>query len=337
MRHRSLRTGLLAAVAVTMTLAGSVSAQSASAACDRACLEGLVDQYLDAAIAHDPKRLPLTRNLKYTENGQKLELGDGLWRTLSGKGTYRMFVTDAQAGQVTFLGSIAEDGIPAMLAVRLKVENRRIAQIEVLVQRSDKSAAGFEKIGYTWTEAVPANERSSREELVRVANMYFIGLEKNDGKGRYPFTDDCNRIENGQFTTNVPTPAGETRPDPKTASSYSAQWSCREQFESGLLHFVTRIRDRRFVAVDPERGLVFTFVFFDHAAGDTRTFTAPSGRTVTAGPRQPWTWEIAEAFRIRGGKIQQIVAIMERVPYGMSSGWSNWEDSMSSRAQDTTK
>ena len=159
-------------------------------------------------------------------------------------------------------------------------------------------------------------------------------MQQNDGKADYPFAADCNRIENGTFTTNVATPAGQTRPDPKTANNYSAQWSCLEQFQSGLLHFVTRIRDRRYVAVDPERGLVFSFTFFDHAAGDMRTFQLPDGRTVSAGPRQPWTWEIAEAFRIEDGRIHQIQAIMERVPYGMSSGWSSWQDGRSSRARD---
>jgi hypothetical protein len=79
---------------------------------------------------------------------------------------------------------------------------------------------------------------------------------------------------------------------------------------------------------------VFVFTFFDHSAGNTRTFQTPSGRTVTAGPRQPWTWQIAEAFQIRKGLIHQIQATMERVPYGMNSGWSSWEDGLSSRARD---
>jgi hypothetical protein len=176
----------------------------------------------------------------------------------------------------------------------------------------------------------------SRADLIATANEYFTGMQQNDGKGDYPFADDCNRLENGMQTTNRPTPAGESRPDPKTASSYSAQWSCREQFESGLLHFVTRIRDRRFVAVDPERGLVFSFVFFDHAAGETRNFTAASGRKVTAGPAQPWTWYIAELFKIENGLVHRIEATLERVPYGMTSGWSSWEDGMSDRARDVT-
>lgn len=314
-----------------------VEAVATAAPCDRACLEGYVDQFLDAVIAHDPQRVPFGKDLKYTENGQKLDLGDGIWRTLTAKGLFRMFVTDVQAGQVAFLGSVREDDIPAVIAVHLTLRNRRVAAAEVFIQRNEKSAEGFDKIGYTWMDVVPSGERLSRAELIRVANLYFSGLERNDGKGNYPFTDDCNRIENGMYSTNLPTPKGETRPDPKTAERYSGQWSCREQFESGLLYFVSRIRDRRYVAVDPERGLVFCYLFFDHSAGDTRRFKTPDGRDVVAGPRQPWTWELAEAFQIRGGKIRQIQAIMERVPYGMASGWSSWEDGLSSRARDVTQ
>jgi hypothetical protein len=306
-------------------------------ACDRACLEGLVDRYLDAVIAHDPSKAPIVKNAKFTENGQKLDLGDGLWNTMSGKGSYRLFVTDPEAGEVAFLGSIREDNTPAMIALRLKVRNRQIAEIETFIQRSDRSALGFEKIGYPWTETIPPAERMTRDELIKTANMYFSGMQRNDGKGDYPFAADCNRIENGGNSTNVPTPAGQTRPDPKTATNYSSQWSCMEQFKSGLLHFVTRIRDRRYVAVDPERGLVFSFIFFDHSGGDTRTFQTPDGRTVTAGPAQLWTWQLGELFKIEKGQIHQIEAIMERAPYGMNSGWSNWEDGLSDRGRDATK
>jgi hypothetical protein len=305
--------------------------------CDRACLEGLVDRYLDAVIAHDPSKAPIVKNAKFTENGQELDLGDGLWNTMSAKGSYRLFVTDPEAGEVAFLGSIREDNTPAMIALRLKVRDRQIAEIETFIQRSDRSALGFEKIGYKWTETIPPAERMTRDELIKTANMYFSGMQKNDGKGDYPFADDCNRIENGGNSTNTPTPAGQTRPDPKTATNYSSQWSCMEQFKSGLLHFVTRIRDRRYVAVDPERGLVFSFIFFDHSGGDTRTFQTPDGRTVTAGPAQLWTWQLSELFKIEKGQIHQIEAIMERAPYGMNSGWSNWEDGLSDRGRDATK
>jgi hypothetical protein len=324
--------GLLA-----VALLGGHGSVRASESCDRACLEGMVDQYLDALGAHDPHKAPFAGDVKFTENGQKLQLGDGLWRTFTGKGTFRMFVDDVEAGHVAFLGSIREADTPAMLALHLRVRDRKITAAEMLVQRNEKSALGFEAIGYTWREEIPPGARKSRTDLLATANMYFSGMQQNDGKGSYPFDEDCNRIENGTYTTNVPTPAGQMRPDPKTANIYSSQWTCKEQFESGLLHFVSRIRDRRFVALDPERGLVFSFVFFDHMAGDTRTFQTPDGRTVTAGPKQPWTWEIAEAFQLEHGKIHQIQAIMERVPYGMDSGWSSWEEGMSSAGRDASR
>ena len=315
-------------------------------ACGRDCLEGFVDRYLDALVRHDPRAVPLAASARYTENGQRLEVGDGLWRSVKAKGKYRLVVADTEAQQVAVIGTLEEEnadpllGTPALIALRLKIVAGEITEVEQFIARSVDAAKRVEALGRPdplFAQAVPAAERMSREDLVATANKYFTGMQQNDGKGHYPFADDCNRIENGMQTTNRPTPAGESRPDPETAQNYSAQWSCREQFESGLLRFVTRIRDRRFVAVDRERGLVFAFVFFDHAAGETRKFTTPSGRRVMAGPAQPWTWYIAELFKIENGLIRRIEATLERVPYGMTSGWSSWDDGMSDRARDVTR
>src|SRR6478735_7884161 len=97
----------LLSMLMAITVGGGVRAQSG--ACDRACLEGFVDKYLDAVIAHDPKLLPIARGTKFTENGVRLEVGDGQWKTTIGKGTYRLFVTDVEAGQVAFIGTIREE------------------------------------------------------------------------------------------------------------------------------------------------------------------------------------------------------------------------------------
>ena len=77
---------------------------------------------------------------------------------------------------------------------------------------------------------------------------------------------------------------------------------------------MTRIRDRRFVAVDRERGIVFAFGFFDH-------------RTIN------WTWQIAELFKVRDGLIHRIEAVLQRCPYGMNSGWSTYEQGISDKMQ----
>ena len=349
-------------LAAALVVISRLAAQNTAAPCDRACLEEFVDRYLDALVAQNPKQLPLADDVIFTENGVRLTVGDGQWKTVTGKGSYRLFVTDPEAGQVAFIGTVREqtrtpEGSPTAIALRLKVRNRQISEIETLMVRSTVAqnagrgaaagagptltgaAVNLERLGRphpVFTEEIPPAERMSRDALIRTANMYFSGMEKNDGKGVYPFTDDCNRIENGTLTTNVPPRAGETTPDPRTATTYSSAWSCREQFESGLLHFVWRIRDRRYVAVDRERGLVFSFAFFDHALGRDRTFQAPDGRTVTGGPPDPWTWQLAELFRIERGRIRQIEAVLLRAPYGMNSGWSSWQDGMSSAARDVT-
>src|SRR6476619_6265197 len=79
-----------------------------SGACDRACLENFVDQYMDALIAHDVKKLPMTARVKNTEDGVRLDPGDGFWRTALAKGSYRLFVSEPEAGQVAFIGTMRE-------------------------------------------------------------------------------------------------------------------------------------------------------------------------------------------------------------------------------------
>ncbi len=312
--------------------------------CDRACLEALVDTYLDAVIANDPTAVALSSDVRFTENGQRLDIGDGLWNTMKSKGAYRLFVTDVPAQQVTFIGTIGEDHreadkeMPALIGLRLRFENSAITEIEQFVGRDVAAAERVAKLSprAAFTEVVPAAARMSREDLLKTANMYFTGMQRNDGKGEYPFADNCNRLENGMQTTNAPVPAGQERANPANASTYSAQWSCMEQFKSGLLYFVNRIRDRRFVAVDEERGLVLAFAFFDHSGGEFRNAVTPDGKPVTGGPVQPWTWYIVEVFKVENGQLGEIEALLQQVPYGMLSGWSTYEAGMSSEAQDVT-
>ena len=179
-------------------------------------------------IAHDPSKAPFARGVKFTENGQRLELGDGLWNTMTGKGTYRLFVTDVEAQQVAFLGSIKEANVGAMIGLRLKIRNDQITEAEQFIQRSPNSAAGFERIGYKWTDVVPPAERMPRDELVKTANMYFSGMQKNDGKGDYPFADDCNRIENGGSAPTSRLPRASRGPilrRPPVIPAIGAAWS----------------------------------------------------------------------------------------------------------------
>jgi len=136
----------LVAVCVMFSCSSQIGlAQSKSKSCDRTCLEGFVEQYLDAAIAHDPKLLPLAPNVKFTENGQRLVLPDAHWKIMTGKGKYRLFVTDPEAGQVACFATIREEGPTpegkgAVISLRLKIVNRQITEIESLVVRPQTPA-----------------------------------------------------------------------------------------------------------------------------------------------------------------------------------------------------
>ena len=173
-----------------------------------------MDEYLAALVAHDPSRLPLAQDAPFTENGQQLELGDGLWHTMSARGTYSFYVDDLRTGQVGFFGTIRENETPAILALRLKAHGGSISEIETLVARGDASrshgehgATELEKLNGpnpVFLEDVIPSQRASRDDLIRTANKYFSGLERNDGKGEYRFTSDCNRLENDEQTTNHP-------------------------------------------------------------------------------------------------------------------------------------
>ncbi|MBX5463091.1 MAG: hypothetical protein IRZ28_18630, partial [Steroidobacteraceae bacterium] len=129
---------LIAGVAATLAL-GVSTAGASQAECnrDRECLAGVMSTYLEALLKHDPAGLPVTRNVKYTENGVRITLGDGLWQTASAIPTYRLDVIDEEAGQVGLLGRISENGNNNWFAVRLKVEpDRKVSEIETLIARS---------------------------------------------------------------------------------------------------------------------------------------------------------------------------------------------------------
>jgi hypothetical protein len=319
--------GMRALYSAVLVLAAS--AASAVQTCDRACLEGVLDTYVAAVVAHDPAELPTARDVRFTENGQRLSLGEGLWHTATGRGGYALKLADVERGQAVLMGTIREASTPTILIARLRVAYGKVAEIETLVIRNREADEHIDEVGTprrAWSQPVPRGDRLPRAELVRIANAYFSGIERNDGKGHYPIADDCARFENGQVTAGDParvSPRAHGRADGRVVG-------CREQLESGVFYYVTRIRDRRFVLLDPERGLALAFAFFDNAGGDSRFGTLADGRKVEKGPAIPWTWQIAEVFKIERGRIGPVESVISPVPYGMVSGWSEWRDAMSS-------
>jgi hypothetical protein len=93
-------------------------------------LENVVDQYLAAVIAHNPKLVPLSADVKYTENDQRLEVGDGIWKTAQGRGKYTHIFADPEGGQVAYMGTLMEAGAPLLMSLRLRIELGRITRFD---------------------------------------------------------------------------------------------------------------------------------------------------------------------------------------------------------------
>jgi hypothetical protein len=323
-----MKTAIAWGVLLGLTSLPVLAQQTKAPACDRHCLEGFVDRYLEAMLARKVSDDLFARDTKFTENGVRLPLGtEGLWFRISARGTYKFYVPDVETQQIAYMGTMHEterdqtliDG----LVLRLKIVDDHITEVEQLVIRPEggltsngtqaprpvSTGERVEKMGAPhpiFAEVIPEARRPSREELIRTANYYFSGLQRNDGKGYYPFTDDCDRYENGMHATNVP------MRNPVTGTT--EVMSCKRQFEVALKNVVSRVRDRRFVAVDREHGIVFAFAFFDHENIN-------------------WTWQLGELFKVQDGKIRRIEAIFHRAPYGINSGWSTYEQGISDQPQ----
>jgi hypothetical protein len=314
---RGLGLAVMVVGALTSAAARAADAQP-SAACDRACLQSVADKYLRALVAHDPYSAPIASNVRITENGQRIGYSAGLWKTASADSAYRLYFADPATGQIGFIGAIKENGVPALIALRLKVGDNNLAtEAETIVARTQTGGLarpeGFVRPNPLLVTALKPGERVPRDQMIKIADSYFTGLDTDHSGKNVPFDPQCQRRENGMETAHSS--------DPKAGAMQ--RLGCKEQFDTGFSVFVTHVRERRYPIVDEERGLVYALVFFDHA-GNVASYTKPSGEVVPvrAPFRRPLTFMIGELFKIQSGRIRQIEAVLLEVPYGMPSGWN---------------
>ena len=300
---------MLAAGLALLAVPAAAQTRPVPAPCERTCMEDLAGKLLDAFAARDASRLPLAPDARYTEIGQAMGFDNGLWRTAGKAGAYRHVIADPASGQFGVFATLDEQGHGVTLGARVRLEQGLISEVEVVTYRVGAGPA-WNDAGYAqleemktpralWTDPVPPAQRKSRQELVRIANHYFAGIENNDGKGYYPFTEDCDRLENGTYTTTRP---GMIRMGDIDVGAMG----CKAQFSTGLYGVVTEVHGRRFEVVDEERQAVMAFGVFDHC-GCKRELTMPDGRVVPiAGFTRPSSILLAEAFAIRGELIEQV-------------------------------
>ena len=143
--------------------------------CNRACLEALVNQYLNAVVAHDPKRLPLSADVKYSENEQLMDVGDGFWKTVTGRGSYNHYFADPVTGQAAWMGTMKEKAGTLLMALRVRVQSGRLTEIESGFFRAGgggpNNIAAMDALGTPealWLQPIPPAQRASRQQLIEI-------------------------------------------------------------------------------------------------------------------------------------------------------------------------
>ncbi len=284
--------------------------------CDRACLDNLVTRVLKATLAHDASALPLAKDVRYSENGQFLAIGDGLWGTagkiaMPGTGEYAAMFADPASGTGAYWGVTNEHGTPGVLALRIKASGAKISEIEAIDVREESQGPR----GGTVTLMRPPLAVEYKAALLgaldpvflsqkpadggipqNLINAYFDGLERHSSKG-VSFRADCVRRDNA--VQAGPGCAAQMDGSGVSANSLYAQ--------------TTKVRDRRILVADSERGVVIAVAMIDNPGLGPADL--PASRLV------PSTYMIPELIKIDGGSITRVEGMLRWMPFGYTSAW----------------
>jgi len=316
---------LIAALALASCMAQAATRSPPAASCDRDCLKRLADDYIAALLAHDPRKVPLTADLKFVENAQRMKPGEGLWKSATaGATSFKIVVPDPYSQEVGGMIMIQADGKPTQVGFRLKLLNGKIAEAEhIIAVPREGSLANLNSVRPAILMDVPYEYRDSRGRLIHIAKSYYDALDNNNGS-LAPFASDCERRENGMRTApsgglaTGPTIAGA----PQRPPGLLGLQDCTSQINSGTFQYITLIDDRRVELADEQTGLALGFSHFHHAMTEKqfKIFNSPD-RDAVHMDFKPFDLPAMHIFKIWGGQIHEIEAMGFTAPYNSPTGW----------------
>lgn len=319
--------GFLLAAGLLALCAATAQQAVAAPACDRACLKGVMDNYLDAMVKHDVGALPVAAGARIIYNGKaRSPIDNDDWKAIDGI-AYRQYVTDPVSEQVALFGVATEDYKRGLLYVRLAVKDGKLTHIEMTAdKRTQDGIPQLISPNPLFDYVLPKDQQRSREQLIAIGDSYFEALEKHTGK-EVPITDDCRRIEDGVQVTLNP------------VFGFPMKCNTLEPFT-----YIKQVADRIYPIVDVERGLVLGQVILvvpeppaprpAPAAGAAPATPAPPARPPvnpatgmvfppSDWPSKPRNTLIYELFKVVDGKIMEIQTIRLQRPLGWGGGWKD--------------
>lgn len=251
-------------------------------ACDSECLRNIGDRFMSALAERRAQDVPWAPIVGYTENGVRMAIGDGLWASIRRKSDQALRVADAQRGSYAWQGLVYDHDAPAYAGVRLRIVDRKVADVEVLVARERNPGPWLPPAQYVVpvvSEAVAsAAAHPSRQALQRQARACLQSPSCANPQGL--------RHENGL----------------------------------ALQRQLPARRDVRVVAVDEAQGLVAAVSQLDYPLRGAGHRLA-DGTDKPPSLNHPLTRSVFEVLQWREGGWQRIDAVSVFQPFGMPSGW----------------
>lgn len=314
-----------------------------AAKCDRTCMADLVDRVLESMVAHNPDALPLATVYRASENSHPAALGMmTLWASVSKANKPDFLTIDVPAGQAFLATQISEGGDLSVLWGRIKVVDRKIAELELFVNRS-RGDHGFsfsaDKLPENlrpWMNPPAKRKRAARAELEALAHLAFAKGDITYGIGPH-----CSFIEAGSHVIDpglddapaAPVPPGSPAIDP------NAPLGCVMPAERPLDPHA------RPLVIDEELGVVvvgaivpgtvFPYPFYGHMM----SAFIPSQMAPPTELQQKWferkvasqkgplleptaaTGDTMEVYQVYDGQLQGHQINVHVGPVGMRSAW----------------
>jgi hypothetical protein len=276
-----MKHGLLMILRLTVLMFG-LSNRASAATCERDCLLEDAKQFNANMLAHTPAKIPLVANANVRENTKAIALADSKWNGVTkilSQGVY----TDPILGNVIeHVAAETSGGKVVYIGTRLKVADKKIKEVEINFDDGPrvnvKNLVPYDPIFDTI--ATP-EERSTREELLRIITDYFKGLTDHNPI-QADYDPRCDRYHSGNRVTH----------NPKNGIEQSGDDGC---YESNLGPKPWGpATDVRIGLVDPERGIVIGYAILYYGNSDRRM-------------------QINEVFKILGGRLRMVdnIGLME--------------------------